>query len=424
MEHQVDISFAQPVAEQDLAACREDSPAIELGVWLSGVESFLSPGGPSFADNQVKTRTADMTKELRLTHSALLRCALLVASILSLKATSEDKDAASAHKFSNLADVLRDLILIGDQITRSGHVDTHQWKAWCNSVVDRLSHCTIYKELIRAAEEAGTQFLPRQLKDLADGSRELSDHAELALVVPRFGKTLLWLNVVGKMLAADEPLKPALLIFSAVSEQIRDLIGYINSCLERFPDKEVEMFHSLDAAAYTASIELKKIHNQELLALAQVRPAQSIYARMETAYALLNDGFQQILVGFAKSLDPHANAFDLFPGFKSKFEQSLVLRRDLNSLTRLAWAAEEDPSKSNVERLHDALHEFMKQTVRYLFYKDNETVERFVEEILVTKDSKDLIPILHRFGAYLETLFGQVNLRAGLENNPFEFPEK
>src|ERR1035437_288208 len=365
-----------------------------------------------------------MTKEMRLTHSALLRCALLVANILSLKATSENKDAAAAHKISNLANGLRDLILIGDQITHSGSVDIHQWEAWSNSVVDRLSHCSIYKELIRSAEEAGTQFLPRQLKDLADGSRELSEHAELALVVPRFGKTLLWLDVVGKMLAADEPLKPALLIFSAVSEQIRDLIGYINNRLERFPNKEVEMFHSLDAAAYTASIELKKIHTQELVALAQIRPAQSIYARMETAYSLLNDGFQQILVGFAKSLDPHANAFVLFPGFKAKFERSLVLRHDLYLLARLAWAAEEDPSKSNVQRLHDVLREFMKQTVRYLFYKDTETVERFVEEILVTKQSKDLVPILHRFGAYLETLFGQVNLRAVLENYPFEFPAK
>jgi hypothetical protein len=424
MENQMDTSDAQPVADEHSPAPREDSLAIELGIWLSGVESFLAPGGPSFADRERKMLTADMTKELRLTHSALLRCALLVTNILSLKATAEDNDAAAAYKLSNLADVLRDLILIGDQIARSGNIGTHEWKAWSNSVVDRLGHVPIYKDLIRSAEEAGAQYLPRQLKDLAAGSIQLSEHAELALVVPRFGKTLLWLNVVGKMLVGDEPLKPALLIFSAVSEQIRDLIDYINNRLERFPDKEVEMFHSLDAAAYTASIELKKIHAQELVALAQIRPAQSIYARMETAYSLLNDGFQQILVGFAKSVDAEVNAFDLFPGFKAKFEQSLVLRGDLYSLARLASAAEEDPSKSNIERLHEELREFMKEKLRYLFYKDTETVERFVEEILVTKQSKDLVPILHRFGAYLETLFAQVNLRAVLENEPFEFRAK
>jgi hypothetical protein len=55
-----------------------------------------------------------------------------------------------------------------------------------------------------------------------------------------------------------------------------------------------------------------------------------------------------------------------------------------------------------------------------LFYKDRESVERFVEEILRTHDRKDLVPILHRFGAYLETLFGHVNNRTVLRDHPFE----
>ena len=65
----------------------------------------------------------------------------------------------------------------------------------------------------------------------------------------------------------------------------------------------------------------------------------------------------------------------------------------------------------------------MKQTVRFLFYKDTETIERFIEEILVTKQNKDLVPILHRFGAYLETLLGQVNMRGVLAKHPFD-PQK
>ena len=56
-----------------------------------------------------------------------------------------------------------------------------------------------------------------------------------------------------------------------------------------------------------------------------------------------------------------------------------------------------------------------------MFYKDKETVERFIEEVLITTNKKDLVPILHRFGAYLETLFGQVNMRIVLANNPFDY---
>ena len=83
-------------------------------------------------------------------------------------------------------------------------------------------------------------------------------------------------------------------------------------------------------------------------------------------------------------------------------------------------AAEKNPEKRQIETLHKALRGFLKESVRYLFYKDTETVERFIEEILVTKHNKDLVPTLHRFGAYLETLFGQINLRTVLEKHPFE----
>ena len=119
-------------------------------------------------------------------------------------------------------------------------------------------------------------------------------------------------------------------------------------------------------------------------------------------------------------MDAKTDVFQLFPNFHIKLEQSLVLRKELWSVVKVVQAAEKNPEKRQIETLHKTLRGFMKGTVRYLFYKDTETVERFVEEILITKQNKDLEPILHRFGAYLETLFGQVNLRAVLEKHPFE----
>jgi hypothetical protein len=72
-------------------------------------------------------------------------------------------------------------------------------------------------------------------------------------------------------------------------------------------------------------------------------------------------------------------------------------------------------------RISDAtLHAFLSGPVPSLFYKDRESVERFIEEILRTSDRKDLVPILHRFGAYLETLFSHVNNRTVLRDHPFD----
>ncbi len=425
VENQVDARVDDPRSEAKQRVSREKPPVVddtgvvtELGIWCSGLESFLASGHYSFAETDGSQ--PDAIKNFRLIQSALLRCAGLNSRLLSMRSHREQPDSVTGRELSDLAIAFRDSILIGECMIRSGSSGPAEWKAWSNALSDRFTHLPVFRKLIRSAETSGEQSLPEYLKKLVNGESDTLEQAEIALILPRFGKILKWLSVIGEMLAADEPLKPALLIFSSVNEQVRELIGYINNRLERFPDVEAELFSSLDAASYTASIELKKVYSQELAGLAMVRPSPMIYARMETAYSLLNEGFQQILSGFARLIDPKVNNVDLFPTFKVKFEQSVILQKDLWSLTRLVQASESDPSAPNLETLKDSIRAFMKENVRFLFYKDTETVERFVEEILVTKQNKDLVPILHRFGAYLETLFGQVKLRAVLAKHPFE----
>lgn len=407
----------------------EDEIVTELGIWLSGLESFLASGHHSFADSHEVNARPDSTKEFRLVHSTLQRCAMLNARLLSANGGTTASEAAitwgiRCGELSDLSMVLLEATLLSEGLIHSNSLGPGEWKAWSNLLSHRFRGLPAFSKLIRLAEETGKKYLPEPLKNLVMSDGFLSsEHAELALILPRFGIILKWLSIVGKMLKMDEPLKPALLIFSRVNEQIFELTTYINNRLERFPDEEAELFSSLDAASYTASIELKKVYSQELAGIARMRPSPSIYARMETAHSLLSEGFQQILAGFARLLDPTADILKLFPNFRSKLEQSIVLRKELREVAQVVQAAEAKPEKRQIENMHLALRELMKGSVHHLFYKDTETVERFVEEILITKQNKDLVPILHRFGAYLETLFGQVNLRAVLEKYPFE-PEK
>lgn len=387
---------------------------VELGIWLSGLESFLSSGHQSFAGAKSAAIMPNTSKEFSLVNSALQRCSRLAAEI------SAD-DTLNRGELAGLTTTLRETLLLGEVLTHSGTLGPAEWNAWSNLINQRLCSNKAVNKLVRDAEKSGETFLPEILKDLAQSCGFLTpEHAELALILPRFGKILKWLSVVGKMLENDEPLKPALLIFSRVNEQIFEMTNYISNRLERFPDEDAELFSSLDAAAYTASIELKKVYSQELAGVAQMRPSPSIYARMETAHSLLNDGFQQIVAGFARVLDPEADVFELFPNFKLKHQQSLVLQRELAAVVKIVRAAENAPEKRQIEALHKTLRPFLQDTVQFLFYKDTETVERFIEEILVTKENMDLVPILHRFGAYLETLSAQVSLRTVLADHPSE----
>ncbi|MEP6945347.1 MAG: hypothetical protein ABJA02_05470 [Acidobacteriota bacterium] len=391
----------------------------QLGAWAAGLESFLKGGGLSFGDRRAAPEQGDHLRELRIARGTLQRCSNLAFRIL---ATSGQEDhGASGITLEELRDfssAIRETLLLAGSISRSKNLNVAEWHAWSRSVTAKLDGISGYAKLIAVADTGGESYLPEKLRKLianGQGTRR----AELESILPRFGRILKLLNIVNEMLASDEPLKPAILIFCKVSEHTQDLIGYLNERIERSRGADDEFISALDGASYTASIELKKVVNQELAGLTAIRPPTTVFARTEAAHALLTESFQQILTGFARQFDPTVDAFQLFSNFGEKLERSLLLRNETFEVLKLVHAAEKDPDKPKVIELNKALVTYVDQTLGYLFYKDTETFERFVDEILVTRQKKDLVPILHRFGAYLETLFAQISMRAVLEQHPF-----
>ena len=394
----------------------------ELGLWLSGLESFLNIRNHSFVEeHRAKAASRDWTKEFRLTHSTLLLCSRLTFQLsrqIKEQAFATEIDADEIYQLSN---ALKDAVLLNEGLLRAAPLRFGEWTAWSNFLADKFKAVEAFAKLIKSAEKTGEAFLPALFWQLLE-SKPMSPvmEADLRLVLPRFAKILKWLSVIEKMLRNDEPLKPSLLIFSRIYEQIQDMMTYINNRLLRFPNEEDELFCALDGAAYTASIELRKVYNYELAGVAEIRPTPSVYAKLETAYALLNDSFQQTVISFAILLDPNVEPMKLFPNFQSKLDHSLLLRQSMWEVLQAVKNAERNPETYPMDSLHQQLDDFLASTLQYLFYKDMETVERFIEEVLITTNNKDLVPILHRFGAYLETLFGQVNMRVVLAKHPFQ----
>lgn len=404
----------------------ESELTFELGLWLSGIESFLRLKSAGYAEvTGINSAERDYMREHRLTHATLIRCSRLNFRLRRTHETMALRDSLSsgflAESSERLGLMLRDAILLSEGLGKSGKVEYGGWISWSKTMRESLAASDEARLLIASAEEAGASFLPPELISLLENKPLVFvDQAELEFILPQFARILKWLSVVGRMLRDDEPLKPALLIFSRVHEQTSELIEYIDRRLSRFPDEGAQLFGSLDGASYTAALELKKIYNQELVGLVNVRPSPTVYARIETAYSLLNDSFQQIVTGFARLIDPQISTLDLFPNFRIKLDQSLLLREDLSDVLRIVKRAEQDPDQGVLDELKNDLGGLLGNTMRYLFYKDRETIERFGEEIFAAGDQKNLAPILHRFGAYLETLLGQVNMRTVLADHPFE----
>lgn len=404
-------SFAE--TPQSLSSSKYLETKYQLGLWLASIDCFFEAEGRIFGDNtNPKGEGGDFTREFRLAHSALLNCSrlsLLVARYIQEDGEVEDFDV------SDLSMMLRSLIVIDGKFTSASSVSYGEWAAWKSMVADKLRNQPAKELLARFADSYGESFLPQPLLDVIHkNSLEFSDSSDLQIVASRFGSILRSLHTVRSMLRNDEPLKQSLLIFAKVYFDIQETVAYINNRLHRFHNEDAEMFGTLDASSYTASIELKKVFTQELSGIVDVRQSPSVYARVETAYASLNDSLQQILTGFAQTVDPSIKAEDIFPSFKTKQTDSERLYSELQQIAESVREAEQDPAKMVPDDLNIKLTQFLNGAMGLLFYKDQETFERFAEEIIKTGDRKDLVPILHRFGAYLETLCGQVSMRVAL----------
>lgn len=425
------VSASRPISARELG--------FELGLWLSGLESFLQLRNHSFADaKQSKTPSRDWSKEFRLVHSTLLLCSkitLQLSKIVQEKSSADEQidllgnfGAArfdfSAEELNELSAALVDAVLLNEALLRAAPLKFGEWTAWSNFLAGKLKETEAVGKLVTAAERQGERFLPKKLAELLENKPiPFALEADLRLVLPRFAKILKWLDAIGQMHDRDEPLKPTMLLFARINEQTQEMMRFVNNRLLRFKNEEDSLFAALDCAVYAASIELRKVYNFELVGFAETRQSPLIYARVETAHGLLNDCFQQTLVNFAQLIEPEIKPTELFPNLETKLQQSLRLRDDLWRVMQIVKTAEQNPEQIQLKNLHEKLTDFLNSSMRYLFYKDLETVERFIEEVLNTTSRSDLVPILHRFGAYLETLLGQVNMRVVLANHPFAPPE-
>ena len=401
---------------------------LSLGRWLGGLTSFVGPGNRIIASENATGQ--DWSKEFRIIHTVLQKCTSLCWRLLYLQAQSEDdqvfgtspRNAAipSQHDLIELAEKMRETVVVGQAQVLSGNVSYDDWVVWRKSLQKQFAYNPAVDRIVRSAETLAGDELPDALKKLLS-DRERPGHWEpdFDRVLPKIATVLGYLEKVRSMLANDEPIKSSLVLFARVDDLIRELIEFINDRLQRYSDDSDPLFGSLDGASYTASIELRKVHAQELKGLMNVRPTPIVFARIETAYALLNDSLQMTLVNFAQLIDPSLEPKDIFPHVLSKESQSIELREHLWDVLQTVQTAEQVPEKVPFKRLSEELLGFRDKSLRYLFYKDLETVERFIEEVLITKEKKDLVPLLHRFGAYLETLLGQVNMRVVLAKHPF-----
>lgn len=420
-----------------------DSPVRELGMWLCALDSFFNTRNHPLTEmERAGILTRDFTNETRIAQGSLLRCLQLIAGLsrgetrtfdVGMKG-EERVDAAllleeergisvgTDEVFDELAEIISDASALSNALLVSRMVSFHAWGSLGKVLKRELEQSGVAKNLMRRGARDYAPGLPPALLDVVERIQPESLASDMLHIFSNLVSLLEVLRFIETSLRRDQPLKQMLPIFTFIREETRSLLDLIDTRALRIEGLDGNIFDALDGTAYAIGMELRKTFEHELVGLSALRQAPHLYAKVENAHGLLRDSFQQSIVALSQIFEPTLDGAILFYAFQTKLDQSIALRSGIWTLLQHVRHAEREREQRSFTPLVERLLAFREESLRFLMYKDWESYERFVEEIGAARGAAELAPVLHRFGAYLETLFSQINMRAVLADYPFVYP--
>ncbi|HZH32993.1 MAG TPA: hypothetical protein VEY11_19650 [Pyrinomonadaceae bacterium] len=418
-----------------------DSSLLELQIWQRAIRSFFNLRNHSLSDaEKAEIISRDFSAELRIVAQALRRALLLGLNCtpekssasfeleeahafdsMSLNAAGESPAQAVVSPLAPLVNTLSELCDMCDSAL-SAKVDFQAWTSIERVVRGELAQSQFIKQLERRAHSG---VLERQYPEILELTARIAPDtlaADMSSIFSQLTRLLEQLRVIETLLRHDAPLKLSLPIFTLVHEETRALVEFIEKRAIRTEEIDGRVFDALDSTGYAVGVELSRVFGCELGGLVSLRQSPAIYTKVENAHGLLRDSFQQTLVALIQVFDPALDVSLFLNFFHTRREQSLTLRRDLWMLLQHVLQAEKDRDRRPLAPLLERLDTFREESLRFLMYRDWEPFERFVAELIAARGAVELTPVLHRFGTYLEALFGQVNMRTVLADHPFDYP--
>lgn len=437
---------AERDSRQTPAVIAEPSPDARLALWLRALPAFFDAANYPFTEaEQADLSKRDFAHDIRITRTVLWDCSRLTFQLAATESSAdelldEDEQAvlnsfslaeeanesqavAADQSLLGLAEVLGNYCLLCEELLTAGAVRFPAWSNMGKMLARDLERSEAAKHLIRSHSQRNSANLQPQLLAL---TREVvvqrSFGTDLLTIFSVLMRMLSWLSIVEAYLQRDASLKQTLPIFTLINQETRELRRFVENRTLRIEGLEPAVCDVLDGTNYALAMELRKVFSRELINLGTLRHPPTLYSKVETAHGILRDSFQQSIVGLAQLFDQTLDGTLLFKAYQTKKEQSLILRHDLWMLLQLIQRAEKERDQHPIVRLLERLVVFQEGSLRYLMYKDWEACERFIEEVGAARGAVELAPVLHRFAAFVETLFGQVSMRAVLADSPFDFP--
>ena len=175
------------------------------------------------------------------------------------------------------------------------------------------------------------------------------------------------------------------------------------------------LYEVLDGMSFALRHEMRRGFEDDLRDLSSEDPFEVTQAKIADAHRILTNCLQQSIITLAQVFDPRLDGRQLFDNSKARLKQSLLLCKDLWTMVNVVRRAERGFDEDLINQVMDRVRAFRNGSMHYLMYRDWGHFERILEQLESSlRGELDSGPVLHQFLCYLETLLGQVKLRAVL----------
>jgi hypothetical protein len=208
-------------------------------------------------------------------------------------------------------------------------------------------------------------------------------------------------------------------LFQVIHDEARELLYYIRQDGLNCAGIAEDLSDTLDGIAFAVSHDLQRVFENAPQAPApessQIPEAHVVVGKLYRAHDVLTNCLQQSTISLAIMFDNELIGARLFNNSDRRFRQSLQLCQDLAALIQLVETAENECVEPALARLAARIEKFRNDSMECLMYSDWPQFESFCEQIkLNASETTELESVLHQFRCYLETLLGQVRMRAVL----------
>ena len=217
-----------------------------------------------------------------------------------------------------------------------------------------------------------------------------------------------------------ETAEETLALFQVIHDEARGLVDYIRTDALNSQVISEELSDTLDGITFAVSHDLERVFESNSKPNAENRAV--MIGKLYRAHDVLTNCLQQSTISLALLFDPELIGARLFNNSDIRYRQSLQLCQDLSDLISLLKKSEE---ASTLLALTTRIARFRNESMEFLMYSDWPQFESFCERIKFSSpQSPEFHSLLHQFHCYLETLLGQVRMRAVLSNDfPVRFDD-